>query len=71
MYGYQKGMEDGPDLNCVVSLYPVKVSRLVDDYPEAKERRRKWFSCNKAANKVHESDLAQIIRNFDPRRLRR
>ena len=71
MYGYQKAMDDGNKLHCIVSVYPVKVKRLVDDFPEAGQRRRKWFSPKKAASKVDEADLSQLLRNFDPRRLRR
>lgn len=71
MYGYLKKVEGGSPLHCIVSLYPVKVSRLVDDFPEAGQRKRKWFSQRKAADRVNEADLSTILRNFDPRRLKR
>ena len=70
MYGYQKAMDDGNKLHCIVSVYPVKVKRLVDDFPEAGQRRRKWFSPKKAAERVAEPELARILRDFDPGRAR-
>ncbi|MEP3299051.1 MAG: NUDIX hydrolase [Pseudoruegeria sp.] len=68
IYSYQKDIGDDA-LPCVVAVFPVKVKRLHDNFPEAKERKRKWFSRKKAAARVKESELAQIIQNFDPRRL--
>ncbi len=57
-------MED--DLPCVVALFPMKVMSLASSFPERKERRRKWFSLAKAAGKVDEPELAQLILNFRP-----
>ena len=71
MYGYDKRLEDLDRLHCVVSVFPMKVKRLLDEYPEAGERRRKWFSLKKAAKKVDERELGKILRRFDPRVLRR
>ena len=38
LYPYIKVMEDGPDLPCTVALYPIRVRRLADDFPEARSR---------------------------------
>ena len=67
MYAYDKAMEDGTHLPCVVTLFPLKVQHLASDYPEAGERRRKWFTPRKAAAKVDEPELARILSRFDPR----
>lgn len=71
MFSYAKVL--GPDalLPCVAMLYPVRVRNLATDYPEATMRRRKWFSQKKAAKAVQEPELVQIIKSFDPRKLRR
>lgn len=71
MFSYLKYI--GPDMRlpCAVMVYPVRVRRLADDFPEACTRQREWFSRKKAARAVTEPELAQIIRNFDPRLLRR
>ncbi|MFD1193335.1 NUDIX hydrolase [Seohaeicola saemankumensis] len=71
MYSYAKVL--GPDtlLPCVAMVYPVRVRDLASNYPESGARRRKWFSRKKAAKAVQEPELAQIIKQFDPKRLRR
>lgn len=52
----------------VVAVFPVRVKRLVGDFPEAGQRRRKWFSRKKAAAAVDNSELAQLIALFKPDR---
>lgn len=66
MYSYGKWM--GPDriLPCVGLVYPVQVKSLALKYPEKEERRRKWFSLKKAASKLDEAELAELVRSFDP-----
>jgi 8-oxo-dGTP pyrophosphatase MutT (NUDIX family) len=70
LYSYIK-IGDGvqPDLPCVVTVYPVKVKSLATDYPEQRERRRKWFSPKEASRKVAEPELRRLLKAFDPRRL--
>lgn len=71
LYTYDKVM--GPDdmIPCLCTVYPLRVRDLADSYPEKGQRRRKWFSPRRAATKVAEPDLAALIRDFDPRALRR
>jgi 8-oxo-dGTP pyrophosphatase MutT (NUDIX family) len=71
MFAYAKTL--GPDtlLPCIAMVYPVRVRALAEDYPEAKMRQRKWFSQKKAAKAIQEPELAQIIKSFDPRLLKR
>ncbi|MGI3170588.1 NUDIX hydrolase [Pseudooceanicola sp. C21-150M6] len=66
-YGYRKVLEDGLEIPCVGVLFPVRVRLMRAEYPEAGQRRRKWFSRKKAAKKVDEPELAELIRTFDPR----
>jgi len=63
-------IEGKPSLPCLVMVYPVRVKALAGTYPEEAERRRKWFSPRKAAQKVAEPELARILQDFDPRLLR-
>jgi hypothetical protein len=51
-------------------VYPVAVKSLQSEFPEAGERRRKWFSQKKAAQVLQEPELARIVRDFDPKMLR-
>lgn len=70
LYSYSKTFEDGDaDLPCVAMVYAIKVTSLAREYPEAKQRRRKWVSRKKAASLVDEPELSRILRDFDPRAL--
>ncbi|MCF6445055.1 NUDIX hydrolase [Nereida sp. MMG025] len=69
LFSYQKDRGDLEDLPCVAMVYPIKVTRLLSDYPEKNERRRKWFSIKKAVTKVHEPELRAILKAFDPKNL--
>ena len=71
LYSYTKMMDGEPDLPCAVSVFPVRVKKVLDEYPEMGERRRKWFSLKKAVEKVREPDLRKILKHFDPALLER
>ena len=70
VFAYSKTAQHLDELPCMVMVYPVKVKKLATDFPEKSQRRRKWFSPDKAAAKVAEPELARILRDFDPRVLR-
>ena len=69
IYSYNKELVAGSLMPCVVAVFPVKVKKLRGTFPEKCDRRRKWFSLKKAANKVDEPELAALLANFDPARL--
>lgn len=66
LYHYHKSVGKGDDLPCVAMLYALEVQDCADAYPEAGQRKRKWMHPAKAAARVKEPELAQIIRTFDP-----
>ena len=66
LYTYKKLMPDGEELPCAVMVFPVRVDKLVDDYPEADERHRKWMRRKKAAQSIDEAELAHMLRHFEP-----
>lgn len=66
VYSYRKTIRGDEDLPCVTMLYAMKVKEYASDYPEAKQRKRKWLRPKKAAALVREPDLAHLIRHFDP-----
>lgn len=49
-----------------VSVFALKVERELDDWPEAAQRTRRWFSTTEAATLVEEVDLAALIGGFRP-----
>jgi 8-oxo-dGTP pyrophosphatase MutT (NUDIX family) len=70
LFSYRKVLGPAQELPCVVAVYPLRVERLVQDFPEVGQRRRKWFAPAKAAAKVDEPELAALLRGFDPAGLR-
>lgn len=69
-YGYLKHMEEADHLPIVVAIFPIRVKKLLQDWPEKSDRKRRWFPAKKAAALVDEPELRQIIKHFDPRALR-
>lgn len=65
-YDYVKRMKDGSDRACRVKVYPLEVTVMRDEWPEAAERDRRWFSPAEAAELVTEPELSAILREFDP-----
>jgi len=43
LYSYTKLMDGQDDLPCAVSVFPVRVKKVLKKYPEADQRKRKWF----------------------------
>lgn len=70
LYSYRKWMSKDLTLPVIVAVFAVKVQKLEKDFPEVGQRRRKWFSLKKAAAKVEEKDLRQLIATFSVDRLK-
>lgn len=45
-----------------VKVFLLEVEKELDDWPEAKQRERTWFTMTKAAEAVAEPELAELIR---------
>ncbi|MEM7719822.1 MAG: NUDIX hydrolase [Pseudomonadota bacterium] len=67
IYSYNKYLDDGDVLPCVVAVFPLRVRKTLSEYAEKSQRRRKWFSRKKAAKVVSEPELANMILHFDPK----
>lgn len=65
VFRYAKGLKDGGQRLCVVSVYPLEVLIQLGAWPEAHQRERRWMTPAEAAEAVHEPDLAALIRDFD------
>lgn len=46
-----------------LAVFPLRVDAVADDYPEASERERAWFSPEEAARIVHPSSLGPVLRD--------
>ncbi len=51
---------------CSVDVYPLEVVKLAPEFPEQRQRRRKWFAPADAARKVAEPELKSILAVFNP-----
>lgn len=60
-FNYVKLLTPKRSCECVVKVFALRVSELVDKFPERKERRRKWFAAEKAARMVMEPELRQLL----------
>ena len=46
---------------CRVRIFTMRVDKVLDDWPEANVRQRKWMMSDKAAEAVANRDLARLI----------
>jgi hypothetical protein len=65
IYCYNKKVEPGEILPCIVTIFSLKVQNILSNYPEKLERKRKWFTRENAAKSVAEPELAMLIKCFD------
>jgi len=66
-YRYRKAMPRGNAIRCQVTLYPLLVTAQKNRWKEASQRKRQWFSLKKAAKRVQEADLADLLRDLGSR----
>ncbi len=62
-YDYEKADRKGGGW-CEVAVYPMAVSRVLQDWPEKRMRRRKWMTPAQAADAVDEKKLKKLIAKF-------
>ncbi|MRH21206.1 NUDIX hydrolase [Rhodovulum strictum] len=60
-YRYDKILDNGTALPCVVEVFPMLVERLKRDWKERRQRKRRWFKARAAARRVDEPDLAALL----------
>lgn len=64
LFSYAKLIGAKSAIYCQVEVFALRVAKLIDKFPERKERRRKWFSAEKAARKVNEPELRQLLQSL-------
>lgn len=60
-YHYQKRLDNGRDIPCRVTLYPMVVEKLKRRWKERKQRKRHWFTPERAASLVDETELSELL----------
>jgi len=68
-YRYEKRMKKGGSRLCEVSVFALEVGREHARWPEARQRKRKWFAAAEAAGLVDEVELRGIIATFALRKV--
>jgi 8-oxo-dGTP pyrophosphatase MutT (NUDIX family) len=65
-FHYDKVRKDGSLKGLRVDVFPLKVTEELADWPEARERERRWMTPAEAAEAVTEPELAALIRGWSP-----
>lgn len=70
-YTYEKRLKRRGSVTCRVEVFPLRVERQLETWPEREERTVRWFSLPEAARAVDEPDLGEMIlalndNGFDP-----
>ncbi|GAB5507597.1 MAG: NUDIX hydrolase [Rhizobiaceae bacterium] len=63
-YFYGKGVSHDMELPCEAHVFALEVKTLAKNWPEKRQRTRKWFSASEAAEQVNEPDLGELILAF-------
>jgi 8-oxo-dGTP pyrophosphatase MutT (NUDIX family) len=63
-FSYEKRLKNGGTVECEVRVFPLHVKRQTKEWPEKEERKIKWLSADKAAKKVDEPTLGELIRQL-------
>jgi 8-oxo-dGTP pyrophosphatase MutT (NUDIX family) len=63
-FSYEKRLKSGRSVECEVRVFPLKVKRQRKEWPEKQERRVKWLSASKAAQKLKDPTLSKIIQQL-------
>lgn len=64
-YRYDKILKNGSAVPCLVDVFALHVTDLLDDWPESAQRERRWFNVLSAAEQVAEPDLARFLRQCE------
>ena len=66
-YRYDKRLADDTDRDCVVEVFALEVVEQLDSWPEQHQRRREWLTVEEASERVAETELRALIRDFGAR----
>jgi 8-oxo-dGTP pyrophosphatase MutT (NUDIX family) len=61
LFSYEKVLAPRETVPCMVGVYGLRVHRLLRQFPERHQRRRKWFALEKAAKRVAEPELRALM----------
>jgi len=67
VYRYDKRLADDTERDCNVEVFALEVVDELASWPEQHQRRREWLGIEAAAERVAETELRELIRNFGAR----
>lgn len=68
-FHYVKRLDDGSEVECEVSVYPMLVEYQAINWPEQDQRTATWVQLKEAAKLVAEEQLSNLLRRFNPKLL--
>jgi 8-oxo-dGTP pyrophosphatase MutT (NUDIX family) len=63
-YDYEKHGRSGANKYLHVDVFAMEVTEVLENWPEAHQRERRWFSADDAEACVNEPELSALIRGF-------
>ena len=60
-YCYSKRLRSGRELPCQVQVFPMRVEKQLEDWPERRERETRWFTLSGAAQLVGDAGLSALL----------
>lgn len=60
-FEYDKGQDEGFSVPVEVRVFALDVEQEADDFPECRQRKRRWFAPSEAAGNVAEPGLKKIL----------
>ncbi len=63
-YQTVKRHDSGMERDCTVWVYPVKVTQMRKDYPEADKRERVWLTVPEACKRADDPGVCDVLQQF-------
>ncbi len=60
-FDYAKRLDDGSEVDCRVTVFPLEVRSESYSFPECRERERKWVDARRASALVDEPGLRRLM----------
>jgi 8-oxo-dGTP pyrophosphatase MutT (NUDIX family) len=60
----EKRFDNGSVIPCEIKVFPFKVKKISNDYPEAERRERMWATPDRAVELVDDPGLKQVLVDF-------
>ncbi|MQP66218.1 NUDIX domain-containing protein [Niveispirillum sp. SYP-B3756] len=64
-YRYEKRLDNGDSVECDVAVFLLRVTEMLDVWPEKGQRERRWMDPAEAAELVSDDQLAPMLRRLE------